>query len=683
MLGWSCRDRVRGLDRAARLSAGLFAGALLALALQGCGGGGGGASGGGGNSAAAANGVAPPQNLTVADVTQVLTQAGNKAGATPATIAVVDRVGNVLAVLNVNGGAANPTISSGPGATVPPRTVAGPFLTPPGVSLEGVNIIPAGIYAITKAITGAYLSSNGNAFTTRTASQIVQEHFNPLVNGFPGGPLFGVQFSQLPCSDLSTNAAFVAGGQQSGVLAGGTPGPGPHRSPLGLGADPGGFPLYKSGTLVGGIGVIADGFYSLDRDVTDFDTVTNPSHDLDEVIALAGTAGFDAPDGIRANAITVGGQSLRYSDVTLNDIAPISSAGPLPGALAAVPGYFTAGAILAGTVFTQPSSGVVPDTFGDYPGLDAYVLVKNDGTRRFPPVPSVNPAPPLGLSAAEVRSALSSALQIAFRARAQIRRPLNTFVQVTVSVVDLNGNVLGVARTPDAPVFGTDVSLQKARTAMFFSRPALAPGEDPAGLAGYYATTAAFLAPQVTGFPDGHAFSARGIGNLSRPFYPDGIDGNINGPLSLPYLPAPGVHNWSPFADGYQLDVVAGDIVGALGGAVQASPFCGTSVGLPASGGAVPGRADQTRLGNGAQIFAGGVPIYRGTTLIGGLGVSGDGIDQDDMVSYLGTQNSGVVNNAPLGIRDDQLNPGNLGFLRYVNCPNSPFLDSTANNVCS
>ena len=33
--------------------------------------------------------------------------------------------------------------------------------------------------AIAKAVTGAYLSSEGNAFSTRTASQIVQEHFNP------------------------------------------------------------------------------------------------------------------------------------------------------------------------------------------------------------------------------------------------------------------------------------------------------------------------------------------------------------------------------------------------------------------------------------------------------------------------------------------------------------------------
>jgi uncharacterized protein GlcG (DUF336 family) len=346
-----------------------------------------------------------------------------------------------------------------------------------------------------------------------------------------------------------------------------------------------------------------------------------------------------------------------------------------------VPGYFPAPpTIVAGTTFTQAASGVVPDTFGDFPGVDAFVLVKNDGSRRFPPVPSVNPAPPVGLTAAEVRSLLSSALQVALRSRAQIRRPLNTFVQVTVSVVDLNGNVLGVARTPDAPVFGTDVSLQKARTAMFFSRAAaqvpLAEQTPPGapGISHYYTDTAAFIG--LASFPGGRAVTAQAIGNLSRPFYPDGIDGNANGPLSLPYP------NWSPFAVGYQLDTVGADIVALLGGGAQAAPFCGGAIGLPASGGPIAGRADQTRLGNGAQIFSGSVPVYRAGTLIGAIGVSGDGILQDNMVAFLGTENSGVVDNAPLAIRIDTLDPLGSGNLRYVQCPNAPFLDSTIQNPC-
>ena len=95
-------------------------------------------------------------------------------------------------------------------------------------------------YSIAKALTAAYLSTEGHAFGTRTASQIVQEHFNPGEALAPAGPLFGVQFSQLPCSDLSAR------------FAGGAADAGPKRSPLGLSADPGGLPLYKGGTPVGG-----------------------------------------------------------------------------------------------------------------------------------------------------------------------------------------------------------------------------------------------------------------------------------------------------------------------------------------------------------------------------------------------------------------------------------------------
>ena len=54
--------------------------------------------------------------------------------------------------------------------------------------LNGVDV-PAPLAAIAKAITAAYLSSNGNAFTPRTASQIVQENFNPGSRTLEGGPL--------------------------------------------------------------------------------------------------------------------------------------------------------------------------------------------------------------------------------------------------------------------------------------------------------------------------------------------------------------------------------------------------------------------------------------------------------------------------------------------------------------
>ena len=70
---------------------------------------------------------------------------------------------------------------------------------------------------------------------------------------------------------------------------------------------------------------------------------------------------------------------------------------------------------------------------------------------------------------------------------------------------------------------------------------------------------------------------------------------------------------------------------------------------------------EKTQLANGLQIFSGGFPIFRGSTLVGALGISGDGIQQDALIAYIGIQGDGsidvagvpTVNNAPSGIRAD------------------------------
>src|ERR1043165_6785948 len=102
--------------------------------------------------------------LTVADVTKIVNQAITRARVISpnSVIAVTDREGNVLAVWVVRGGAAtNEEIAS----------------------------------AVSKAGTAAYLSSNQNAFTSRTAGFIIQQHFPPGVNNAEPGPLVGVGLS--------------------------------------------------------------------------------------------------------------------------------------------------------------------------------------------------------------------------------------------------------------------------------------------------------------------------------------------------------------------------------------------------------------------------------------------------------------------------------------------------------
>jgi len=573
----------------------------------------------------------------------------------------------VLAVFRMNGAASAVTITSG-------RGVVG--------GLEGISIIPDTTAAIAKAVTGAYLSSEGNSFSTRTASQIVQENFNPGERGQPAGPLFGVQFSNLPCSDL--NNRFGAG-----------TGAGPLRSPLGLSADPGGFPLYMNGTPVGGIGVIADGVYGLDLDFGDSD------NNLDELIAMAGSYHYAAPIE-RRERVTLDGKVARFSDVEFDDLVtdPRSSPGfasinGVSGALLDVTSYFVAaGGILQGTAFGQNASGIRPDTT-NYPGLDAFVLVNNANAERYPPSAGTDGAN--ALSAIEARQLVSSALAVAGRARAQIRLPLSSPAQVTVSVVAATGEVLALARTRDAPIFGTDVSLQKARTAAFFSSSSAAAAlqgapntiylnsdGSPSGVQiviGDYVDDVRSFLGSPTALADGaFAFADRSGGNLSRPFYPDGINGNINGPFSKPYS------NWSPFSTGLQLDLAYNQLVAHVvhvlsgGGSADTDQNC-----TGASPGGIPDPGTIGQLANGLQIFPGSVPIYRGSTLVGGIGVSGDGVDQDDMIAFLGLHEAGqalgTIGNAPPAMRADQLKPQGTR-LRYIQCPQSPYLDSDAAQVC-
>src|SRR3954468_3086421 len=104
---------------------------LLAALLASCGGDDGG-SGGDTVSAPGCTGgcaAATPTALTVAEVNRILSQAAQEATArgAPATIAVVDRSGNVLGVFQMTGAAATFAISGG-------RGVVG-----------GLDSVPAGI----------------------------------------------------------------------------------------------------------------------------------------------------------------------------------------------------------------------------------------------------------------------------------------------------------------------------------------------------------------------------------------------------------------------------------------------------------------------------------------------------------------------------------------------------------
>src|SRR5262245_568499 len=157
-----------------------------------------------------------PNTLTVSDIQTIIAQAVAKAQQVGlnVTIGIVDKEANVLGVFRMNGAPATTRIGA---FNLVKRTQLKP--TDPD-ALQNVDV-PASFATISKAGDAAFFSTQGSAISTRTASSIIQENFPPLVTTQPGGPLFGVQFSSLPCSDIKNP-----------------------NLPLGLAGDPGGVPIY-------------------------------------------------------------------------------------------------------------------------------------------------------------------------------------------------------------------------------------------------------------------------------------------------------------------------------------------------------------------------------------------------------------------------------------------------------
>ncbi len=614
-------------------------------ALVSCGGGGGGSGGGQSGGSEGANygcdGGCAHQALSAEDVSTILRQAATATRelGTAGTFAVVDRVGNVLALYQMTGANPTTTINGGIGA-------AG--------GLEGATVA-ATLAAISKAGTGAYLSSQGNAFSTRTASQIIQEHYLPGQSNQPGGPLFGVQFSQLSCSDVTLEGSAMAG---------------PRPLPLGFAGDPGGLPLYKSGDLVGAIGVEFDGIYTIDRGVSDVDS------NMEEKVALAGSIGFEAPAERVGDNISLAGRSLRFADLSYGEVTLPETLDEISDANLVRVSQYSNGQIRGGVPFGSVASGFADTSRAGVPAM----FLTNGGAARFPTRGGRGLAGGAQLSAAEVNALLDSAILTAHRARAAIRTPRDTSARVSIFVVDDQGTPLGFTRSQDAPVFGADVSLQKARTAALFSSPDAGAvlGSAPGLARNYVGEYSAFTGVNLDG---SYAFDSRSIGNMARPFTPDGIDGTPPGPFSLPY-PGLGVGStWSVFNTGLQFDLIAAAVFSSA-----------TNPGASASSCASIGG----RLRNGAQIFAGGVPLYRGGTLIGAIGVSGDGIDQDDLTAFYGASRRGLDYAGYTGIGDPELGfnapkerradridlPQPQLRLRYAQCPEAPFIRDNDQNGC-
>ncbi|MEP6635903.1 MAG: heme-binding protein [Acidobacteriota bacterium] len=515
--------------------------------------------------------------LTTADVQLIISQAVSAAVALnhPVTVAVTDREGNVLGVFSMTSSPASTTIRS-----------VGTL----GFGLEG-TVVPSALAAISKAGTGSLFSTMGNAFTTRTAGFIIQEHFPPGIDFRSGGPLYGVQFSSLPCSDIKIPGL-----------------------PLGLSGDPGGLPIYKNGMAVGGVGIEGDGTYTVDRNPADFD------QPFEEAIAVSAVRGFETIPLIRGDNILVDGIRLPYQNIETVTAPPTIPFGSLPG-------------VVLGAFPIRPSQ-----TSAFVPAIVAGIAGEVD-TRFFPFAAGSSPSGPNALTVGDVQTIIAHAAQQANITRAAIRQPLGSNARVSIAVVDSVGNVLGIFRQQDAPVFGFDVSVQKARTAAFFSNAGASALLRGAGFGSFVDRAAA----DGLGLNGSIAFTDRAGGFLHRPFFPDGINNAPAGPFSTE------INAWSVFNVGLQLDLIKTNLLATLGGA---SVPCTTIPSLP----------------NGIQIFPGSVPLYKNGVLVGAIGISGDGVDQDDLIGAAG----GNGYSPPAAMRSDQffVRGVRLPFLKFPRSPN-------------
>ncbi|HXV29859.1 MAG TPA: heme-binding protein, partial [Sinorhizobium sp.] len=187
----------------------------------------------------------------------------------------------------------------------------------------------------------------------------------------------------------------------------------------------------------------------------------------------------------------------------------------------------------------------------------------------------VAPADSPTLSSQEVEEIISTAVARAERTRAVIRLPLGSRARMVLAVSDLEGNIIGLFRMPDATVFSIDVAATKARTVVYFSAEGRVPDDLP-------------------GVPPGTAVTNRTIGFGAQSLFPTGIAGSEPGPFRELFL----FNSENPCTQGRQ------------------APHPNQS---------------------GVVFFPGSAPLYRNGVLVGGLGVSGDGVEQDDYVTAAGT----------------------------------------------
>jgi uncharacterized protein GlcG (DUF336 family) len=329
-----------------------------------------------------------------------------------------------------------------------------------------------------------------------------------------------------------------------------------------------------------------------------------------------------------SNVVNPGGVPIFYQNVVLGGIGVVTSstnlnvaefaalagattqrggAGDNFGPTPAPPGVvFIGGIALPFVEQTAMPAGFSP---GPVAGSGSFLVAPKTSSGQPPDGDLIVPAagPLGGLSASDVGQILDNAEAEANLTRAAIRLPLGSRTRMVIAVADLDGTILGLRRMPDSTVFSIDVAATKARNMVYFN-----------------GTTR--LASDLTQVPLGTAVTNRTISFGAEPLFPAGIDGS----------------NPGPFFSLYTLDTAN-----------------------PCTQGFESGAPNDKK--SGIVFFPGSAGLYRNSVLVGGLGVSGDGVDQDDFVTNAGTKGF----EAPDSIRADQVLVDGVR-LPYFKFPRNP-----------
>jgi uncharacterized protein GlcG (DUF336 family) len=204
------------------------------------------------------------------------------------------------------------------------------------------------------------------------------------------------------------------------------------------------------------------------------------------------------------------------------------------------------------------------------------------------------------LTMGDVQRIIDQSVAVALRTRAAIRLPLNQPTRMVMAVSDEAGEILAAYRMPDSTFFSLDVAMTKARNTYYFS------SREGYDVLRNYVLTNRYARYDWRPEPPsgrGWAVTARSLNFGGQPLFPPGIDRDVT--------PTPG-----PWFDLYAYDSAN-----------------------PCTEGPGPSRGANRAFFNQSGIvwFAGSVPLYKDGRLVGGLGVSGDGVEQDDYVSQLGS----------------------------------------------